>query len=90
MPFVAKQVRPEGGRPPLMGSALGSEGHGTPPRLGRGYVPYYQHTSNDSRAAVTVEDEQTGSGAEGLRSRGAKKRRGGEPFCVLVVRHEGP
>ena len=44
MPFVAKQVRPEGGRPPLMGSALGSEGHGTPPRLWRGCVPYYQHT----------------------------------------------
>ncbi len=79
---MAKQVRTVGGRPPLVGSARGAEGHGTPPRLRRGCVPYYQHTGNDTTGDESARDDDGTRGAEG-HGTPPRLRRG----CVPYYQH---
>ncbi len=52
-------------------------GHGTPPRLRRGCVRYYQHTGNDTTGTVTVAEDQRSGEAEEQRGKEATAARAG-------------
>ncbi len=63
-------------------SARGAEGHGTPPRLRRGCVPYYQHTSNGTQATT-----RPATAALGAR-RGTALRPAGAGLRALLPTHK--